>query len=106
MRVDTGINGITIETVSGLYAQYESMNVPAYYEKGESNPFSGRVACIPKSAQYYVMVPEREKERLEHARIILKSIARRKKVREVIREKHEVNYNQFVNASRIVIMYV
>lgn len=106
MRVQTGLEGVTIERVDVLYAEHARMDVPGYYKDGEENPYAGRCRIIPKTASAYAMIPVRDERRLEMARLLLKGIAKRKRVREVISEKHEVNYNQFAAASQIVVLYV
>jgi hypothetical protein len=104
--IDTGIAGVTVEKVETLYAEFERMDVPAYYHEGGENPYAGRCRVIPQKATYYTMIPARDAEKLEMARLTMKGIARRRKVREVMCEKAEVNFNQFVSASRIVVLYV
>lgn len=106
MRVQTGLEGVTIERVDTLYAEYTRMDVPEYYKEGEENPYAGRCRLIPETATVYAMIPARDEGRLEMARLLLKGYAKRKRVREVIGEKHEVNFNQFAAASKIVVLYV
>lgn len=104
--VQTGIEGVTIESVDTLYAEYRRMDVPDYYKDGEENPYEGRVRVIPRKAAIYAMVPEVDENRLMMARAVLKAMAKRRRVREVVCEKHEINYNQFAHAGRIVVLYV
>lgn len=104
--IDTGIAGVTVEKVETLYAEFERMDVPEYYHEGGENPYAGRCRVVPQKATYYTMVPERDADKLTMARLTMKGLARRRKVREVTCEKAEVNYNQFVPATRIVVLYV
>jgi hypothetical protein len=104
--IQTGFEGVTIELVDRLYAEYERMDVPDYYKEGEENPYAGRCRIVPKTASVYAMVPAKDERRVEMARALLKAFAKRKRVREVISEKHEVNFNQFAEASKIIVLYV
>lgn len=104
--VQTGLEGVTIESVEKLYAEYRRMDVPDYYEEGQENPFAGRCRVVPRKATYYAMVPAKDETRLAQARLLLKGVARRRKVREVICNKGEINYNQFAPASKVVVLYV
>jgi hypothetical protein len=52
------------------------------------------------------MVPSDDGQRLTMARVLLRGVAMRRKVREVVREKHEINYNQFAAPGQIVVLYV
>jgi hypothetical protein len=107
IRVDTGVNGVTVEQVTTLYEEYARMDVPAYYEEyGGENPFAGRCRVIPFKATYYTLVPERDLETLMIARLIMNKIGKRRKVYEVACEKHEINFNQFTHTGRIVVLYV
>ena len=105
-RVQTGIEGVTVERVQTLYEEYARMDVPEYYHEGGENPYEGRCRVVPRKANHYVLVPEQDTENLMMARAIMKGIARRRKVREVVCEKHEINFNQFAKAGRIVVIYV
>jgi hypothetical protein len=104
--IQTGLEGVTVESVETLYAEHTRMDVPDYYKDGEENPYAGRVRVIPRKAAVYAMVPERDEDRLAMARLVLKGMAKRKRVREVVCEKHELNYNQFASVGRIVVLYV
>jgi hypothetical protein len=106
ISVDTGSNGVTIQSVETLYASFDRMDVPAFYTHGGQNPFEGLCSVIPPTASFYALVPDRYEDRLTIARKLLKGLDRRRNVREVIREKHEVNYNQFEKTSKIVVLYV
>lgn len=106
ISIDTGAKGVTVESVETLYRQYDSMDVPNYYENGEKNPYGGLVSIIPKKATFYAMVPISDSNRVAMARLLIKSVAKRKRVREAICEKSEINYNQFEKASQILIVYV
>ena len=104
--VQNGSEGVTIESVEHLYEQFERMNIPSYYAEGGVNPFAGRTSVVPRKATFYALVPEKDEAKVVHARRLLKGVANRRKVREAVREKHEINYNQFAPASRIVILWV
>lgn len=104
--IDNGIGGVTIEKVETLYEEFQRMDVPAYYHEGGENPYAGRCRVVPRKATYYTMIPERDVEKLAMARLTMKGLARRRKVREVTCAKAEVNFNQFVPASKIVVLYV
>ena len=106
IKIDTGLSGVTVESVETLYAEYVRMDVPSYYKDGEENPYAGRTRVVPRKATVYAMVPARETETLIMARQLLKGIGKRRKVREVVCEKHEVNYNQFAQSGKIVVLYV
>ena len=106
ISIDTGIHGVTVESVGKLYAQFERMDVPDYYAEGEENPYAGRCRVIPRKATAYAMVPAGEPENVAMARLLLKGVGRRRKVREVICEKHEINFNQFAKVGKIVVLYV
>ena len=105
VSVQTDLPGITIESVARLYAQYDRMNVPDYYEDGEENPFAGRCRVIPKKATYYAMVPAKDRDACLMAAQTLIGLAKRKKVRFVTRTKGEINFNQFAPAGDIVVMW-
>lgn len=106
MKVQTGAEGVTIESVETLYREHERMNIPAYYADGGENPYAGRTSVIPRKASVYAMIPESDEQNIAMARLILKGIAKRKKVWEVVCEKHELNYNQFAKAGKIRVLYV
>lgn len=106
MKVQTGLEGVSIESVERLYAEYDRMDVPDYYKDGEENPYAGRCRVVPRKASVYAMVPAKSEANLLMARSLLKGFGKRKKVREVLCDKHEINYNMFSDASQIVILYV
>ncbi len=104
--IQTGLEGVTVESVERLYAEYERMDVPDYYKDGEENPYAGRCRAVPRKASVYTMIPAKNELNLMMARSILKGMGKRKKVREVLCEKHEINYNMFADAGQIVVLYV
>ena len=106
MKVQTGVDGVTIESVETLYREHERMNVPAYYTEGGENPYAGRTRVIPRKASVYSMIPEGDEQGITMARLLLKGIAKRKKVWEVVCEKNELNYNQFAKVGKIRVLYV
>ena len=106
IAVQTGLEGVTIESVQTLYEEFERMDVPDYYEDGQENPYAGRCRVVPQKATYYAMVPQVDEARLAQARLLLKGVGRRRKVREVVCNKGDINYNQFSPASKVVVLYV
>lgn len=103
----TGRDGIVVESVAVLYEEFERMNVAAYYqEHGGRNPFAGRCDVIPKTAKHYIIVPSREEGDINLARAILKGLGKRKKVRETLRLKNEINYNNFAPTESMRVLYV
>lgn len=103
--VDSGIHGVTVESVERLYEQHAKMDVPEYYAEGGENPFEGRIRVIPHRASFYSLVPEGEPENIDLARRLLRGARPRRKIREVVCEKHEINFNQFAKVGRIVVLY-
>lgn len=106
ISVQSDMPGVNIERVDRLYAQFARMDVPDYYDEGEENPFAGRCRVIPRTATFYTMVPASDEDGIEAAAMILKSVAKRKKVRFTLCEKHEINFNQFAPAGKVVVMFV
>jgi hypothetical protein len=106
ISVDSGDHGVTVESVEKLYAQHLRMDVPEYYFEGGVNPFEGRVRVIPRKAAFYSLVPEDSVQNIELARKLLRGARPRRKIREVICEKHEINFNQFAKVGRIMVLYV
>lgn len=98
--------GVTIESVDDLYSRRDAMDIEGYYEKGEVNPWEGRCTVVPKTARFYAMVPSNDDLRLTMARLLLRGVAMRRRVREVVCEKDEINYNQFAPPGQIVVLYV
>lgn len=106
MHVDSGIHGVTVESVARLYEQHTKMDVPEYYAEGGQNPFEGRVRVVPRKAMFYSLVPESEPDNIDLARRLLRGARPRRKIREVLCEKHEINFNQFAKAGRVMVLYV
>jgi hypothetical protein len=106
VAVDNGVGGVTVESVETLYSEFTLMDVPEYYAEGGENPYAGRTRVIPRKATFYAMIPEDDAVNVTMARLLLKGIGRRRKVREVLCEKHEVNFNQFAKVGKIVVLYV
>jgi hypothetical protein len=106
VSVDNGLSNVVVESVEKLYREHALMDVPDYYGEGEENPYEGRVRVIPRKATAYTMIPEGETDSIAMARLLLKGIAKRRKIWEVVCDKHEVNYNQFARVGRIVVLYV
>jgi hypothetical protein len=106
VEVDTGLPRVTVEYVAELYAEYTRMDRPDYYGDGEENPYLGRISVIPRKATVYAMVPEGEPDSISLARQLLRGVGGRRKIRAVPCERHEINYNQFAKAGRIIVLYV
>lgn len=98
-------DGVTIETVDDLYAQFERLNVPAFYANGGRNPLAGRTEIIPRTAKHYTMIHERDEKRLPLARTMMKALSSRRRVREILCDKADVNFNQYSPAGKVVVLY-
>lgn len=97
--------GVTVESVRDLYARRAALDIDGYYRAGENNPYDGLCQIVPTRAQHYVMVHEKDKEHLATARLVMRGLAKRRKVREALCEKHEINYRPFAPAGRIVVLW-
>jgi hypothetical protein len=106
MSVQNGLTNVQIMPVSELYAEYDRMDVPDYYEDGEVNPYAGRIKVVPRKASFYTMIPAMDETALALARALLKGVGKRRKVREAICTKGECNFNMFAKAGKIVVLYV
>lgn len=104
MSVAAFAEGVTVESVPDLYARRAALDIDGYYEAGERNPYDGLCRLIPARARHYVMVHEKS-HHLDMARLVMKGLAKRRKVREAVCEKHEINYRPFAPAGRIVVLW-
>jgi hypothetical protein len=105
-QIDNANKTVTVERVTDLYRQFDRMDVPGYYEGDEQNPYAGRCAVVPKSATVYAMVPAGSDEQISLARALLKGVGGRRKVREKVCTKPEINYNQFAQSGKILVLWV
>lgn len=97
--------GIMVERVADLYARFKAMNDPDYYDEGEENPYLRLTKIIPPTARYYTIVHESSRQLL-HARLIMKSVSKRRKVNERLCEKHEINFRAFSQAGKLILIWV
>lgn len=106
VRVQTDMPQVTIEQVAVLYAKFKRMDVPDYYEEGQRNPFAGLVDIIPETASAYAVIPEREEQTIEFAKLLLRGVGGRRKIRSKVCTKDEVNYTMFSKGGDVVVLYV
>lgn len=105
---DPGVSfgdGLKIERVVDLYASRDALDVPSFYHEGERNPFEGRCAIVPKTAMFYTMVLAKDEGIVAAARMVMKKLAGRRKLREVRTNKDEVCYPGFAKASDVIVFW-
>jgi hypothetical protein len=98
-------SGVEIETVEHLYGEYDRFAAVDLSAHGITNPLEGRVAIVPRKASHYTMVLNDDPDRVEFARRLIKGVAKRRKVREVVCEKTDVAFNHFAPAGKVVVLY-
>lgn len=91
--------------VPELYASFKALDKPVYYSRGGKNPYAGCISIIPEKANFYVMVPATDPDRVMLAKRVIKGLAGRRKVREHLADRHEVNYPGFIKGSRILVLW-
>lgn len=104
--VQSDLPSVTIESVETLYAKYDRMDVPGYYEEGQENPWAGLTRIIPRTARAYAVVPMKDLSTIGLARSLLKGVGGRRKIKFAIRHKGEVNYQMFAPAGKVTVLYV
>lgn len=106
VRVQTDCPTITVERVESLYARFRRMDIKTYYKEGQRNPYKGLVDVIPETAKVYTLIHERDIDNIEIAQRLLKGVGGRKKIRQALKTKAEINYQMFSPGGKILILYV
>lgn len=104
-KVDKPNQGIVVETVEQLYEDFQKMEIPQYYVNGGVNPFKGLVDIIPRKARFFTLVINHDETDIELARHVMKRMANRRKVREILVDKETVNYNRFSPSGDVIVLY-
>ena len=104
--VQQDLPSVNVESVETLYAKFERMDVPGYYEEGQENPWAGLTRIIPRTARAYAVVPIKDIATITLAQALLKGIGGRRKIKFAIRHKGEVNYQMFAPAGKVTVLYV
>jgi hypothetical protein len=94
------VQSVSVNSVADLWLQFQRF---AKLVEDDVNPFLGITRYIPRSATYYVIVPERETELAE---VIMKRLAGRKKLRRFAVDKDEINSAAFAPTKKMVVFYV
>lgn len=104
---------VIVQKVSDLHAEAEAaqrlvdarMDASHGFEDGH-NPWAKIAQIVPRTARFYVMVPEADGEAVKMARRIIKGLAtRRFGVRESLHPKRDLPYNHFAPPGKIVLLY-
>ncbi len=104
---------VIVQTVADLHEQAEAAQrlVAArldaeYYGEDGHNPYAKLAAILPKTARFFVMVPEADLRAVHAARRIMAGLkTRRFGVRESRHAKRDLPYNQFAPPGEIILLY-
>lgn len=93
------VASVSIQSVDDLYRQYGRL---AKTYSQDDNPLAGLTHIIPKSAEYFVVVP-RESEKM--ATDLMDRVRGRKKLKKTVSPANEIRYAPFARSNEIVVIY-